>query len=238
VTDLAEMAEAMIGRRNVPLQRQAELAMWWAGLCWSGFGAGTIAASARASLVLGHNVVMAADPAAQLVEVMERLDHVWEQAQHDPSAAVATVMPPLIDLPPAEPVKRGRKRRAVEQPEPDELEPDALEPDPLQPVENTMTDAEFEALVLASDHGPGPAEPEPAETQVAAEPVPPVPATVPIPGDWFSAADLAQLLEISNATLSRWRQAGKCGEQGPDWLRSGRAFHYSAAVAERLLEQH
>jgi XTP/dITP diphosphohydrolase len=34
------------------------------------------------------------------------------------------VMPPLIDLPPAEPVKRGRKRRAVEQPEP---EPDETE---------------------------------------------------------------------------------------------------------------
>lgn len=40
--------------------------------------------------------------------------------------------------------------------------------DPLLPVENTMPDAEFEALVLQSDHAPGPAEVE--ESKPAAKP--------------------------------------------------------------------
>jgi hypothetical protein len=102
LTDLAERAEALVGRPST-LQDQATLAVHWLGLCWSGLSPETIAASARASLLLGTNVVMATDPASQLAEVAERLDEIYRAAQHDPSAAVVEVHPPLLDLPPANP---------------------------------------------------------------------------------------------------------------------------------------
>lgn len=99
VEALALEAEGMVGKA-CGLQAQARLAVWWLGLCWPGMSPETIAASARASLLLGHNVVMATDPASQLLEVHERLDQIWAAAQSDPAAAVATVAPPLLDLPP------------------------------------------------------------------------------------------------------------------------------------------
>lgn len=50
--------------------------------------------------------------------------------------------------------------------------------DDLEPVENTMTDEEFETLIAASDHGPGPFEPEAPFVQPApVAPVPPKPPT-------------------------------------------------------------
>jgi hypothetical protein len=244
VTDLAEMAESMIGKRKVPLQQQADLALWWAGLCWSGFGAETIAASCRASLLLGENVVMAADPATQLVEVAERLDHVWEMAQADPSAAVATVLPPLIDLPPT-PGRRGRPRPTVEQEQeqqeqPDTLEqeqPDTLEQEPTAVEQEQQGGEHLEPEPTAveqeqPDHHEGEhLEPEPAALE------PRRPARVPIPPGWFTAGDLAELVEISETTLSRWRKAGRCGEQGTDWRKCGRQFYFSPDAAEQLMQQ-
>lgn len=48
--------------------------------------------------------------------------------------------------------------------------------DDLEPVKNTMSDEAFEALMLASDHGPGPFEPEvPAVEPPPVAPVPPRP---------------------------------------------------------------
>ena len=96
---LAEQAEALVHRPST-LQDQARLAVQWLGLCWSGMSPETIAASTRASLLLGTNVVMAADPASQVLEVAERLDRIFEQAKADPAAAIATVHPPLLERPP------------------------------------------------------------------------------------------------------------------------------------------
>jgi hypothetical protein len=183
---LAEAAEKMIGR-TVNQRDLAQLALHWVGLAWPAIGPETIAASCRASLLVGApGVIVATTPADQLAEIHERLDRIWEQAQADPAAAVLEVQPPRLELPPpAEP----RRRRGRTGPPKAEVEP---EPDPLQPAENTMSDEEFEALVLASDHGPGPAEPEPAPAprreprplrpaseRMAARPPAPAPAPPP-----------------------------------------------------------
>jgi hypothetical protein len=246
VEDLATQAEGMIGKQCT-LQQQAQLALSWAGLCWSGFSPEVIAGSARASLLLNQSVVMATAPADQLAEISERLDAIWQQARRDPSAAVVSVAPPFVELPPAEPVKRPRRTKR------------ALEPD-LQPVENTMTDAEFEALVLGSDHGPGPAEPEPApaprqeprklrpasermkrrepdpepvETRVAAAPLDPEPCPPsPPPPGWLVAGEVGELLEISEATVGRWRDAGRFGE---GWAKHGGRYYYSPDAVELLM---
>ena len=55
-------------------------------------------------LLLGPpGVVLSPAPADQLADVAERLEAIWQAAQHDPSAAVVEVHPPLLDLPPAKP---------------------------------------------------------------------------------------------------------------------------------------
>ena len=75
---------------------QARLAVWWLGLSWSGITPATIAASARASLLVGENVVLATGVADQLAEgIHVRLDDLWQQAQ-------ATVEAPalLLERPP------------------------------------------------------------------------------------------------------------------------------------------
>lgn len=118
---LAEQAEAMVGK-PCSLQSQARLAVEWLGCCWSGMSPETIAASARASLLLGTNVVMATDPASQLAEVAERLDRIFEAAQADPSAGIAEVLPPLLELPPSPP------KPAAPAPEPPDAPADWLSP--------------------------------------------------------------------------------------------------------------
>ena len=105
---LAEAAEAQVGRRP-SLQNQAQLAMWFCGLMWPTLSAELVAGSCRASLLLGApGVVLSSAPADQVQEIADRLDSIWQQAQHDPSAAVATVAPPLLDLPPTV-AKRTRR---------------------------------------------------------------------------------------------------------------------------------
>jgi hypothetical protein len=202
VEALAEAAEAQVGRRP-SLQDQAQLAMWFAGLLWPALSPELVAGSCRASLLLGApGVVLSSAPADQVQEIAERLDRIWQQAQHDPSAAVATVAPPLLDLPPTAPRRTGRPAKAQE-PAPAPPEPAAPDPEP---------------------------DPEP-------EAPPAAPAPEPIPADWFTAADLAQLLEVSETTLSRWRKAGRCGEQGTDWRKCGRQFYFSPDAAEQLMQQ-
>ena len=232
VTDLAELAEQMIGKK-VTLQRQAQLALWWCGLCWSGFGAETIAASCRASLLLNQNVVMAADASAQLDEVAERLDHIWELSQSDPSAAVATLPPPMLDLPPGAGRSGRPPRPAVEHHDVEQVEPEPVEqvePEPvaevLEPVE--QVEPEHHDVVHLE-----PVEHQDVE-QVEPDTAPPAPA---VPSGWFTAGDVAQLVGISETTLSRWRKSGRCGEQKVDWLKCGRQFFFNPETAEQLLEQ-
>jgi hypothetical protein len=114
VEALAEAAEAQVGRRP-SLQDQAQLAVWFCGLMWPTLSAELVAGSCRASLLLGApGVVLSSAPADQVQEIADRLSQVWEQAQHDPSAAVASIAPPLLDLPPTV-AKRTRRPTKAQQ---------------------------------------------------------------------------------------------------------------------------
>jgi hypothetical protein len=93
---IATQAEALIGRKVVGMQATAELALELFGLIWPAYGPETVAATARASLLLNMPVVTASAPADQLQEIAERLDAIWEAAQANPAAAVVTVPAPLL----------------------------------------------------------------------------------------------------------------------------------------------
>ena len=123
---IANQAEALIGRKVVSMQATAELALELFGLIWPAYGPETIAASARASLLLNTPVVMASAPADQLQEIAERLDAIWEAAQSDPAAAVVTVPAPLLNLV-REPQSRPGRRKAADRPA-DSLELEVTEP--------------------------------------------------------------------------------------------------------------
>ena len=51
------------------------------GLLWPALGPETVAASARASVLLNMPVLMATGPADQVQEIADRLDQIWQQAQ-------------------------------------------------------------------------------------------------------------------------------------------------------------
>jgi hypothetical protein len=229
VEDLATQAEGMIGKQ-CSLQDLARLALSWAGLCWSGFSPETVAASARASLLLNQSVVMAAEPADQLAEISERLDAIWQQARRDPSAAVVSAAPPFIELPPAEPVQRKRRKKDQDQDQ-DALEP-AADPEPL-PAPAPAPRREPRPLRpraerMAARPAPPP-EPEPlAVVPPEPEPCPPSP---PPPG-WLVAGEVGELLEVSEVTVGRWRDAGRFGE---GWAKHGGRFYYSPDSVELLM---
>jgi hypothetical protein len=124
---IATQAEALVGRKVVSMQASAELALELFGLIWPAFGPETVAASARASLLLNMPVVMASTPADQLQEIAERLDSIYEQAQSDPAAAVVTVPAPLLQRV-QEPQSRPGRKRA--EPDPEPADPLELEPEP------------------------------------------------------------------------------------------------------------
>jgi hypothetical protein len=114
---IATQAEALVGRKVVSMQASAELALELFGLIWPAYGPETVAATARASLLLNMPVVMASTPADQLQEIAERLDAIWEAAQSDPAAAVVTVPAPLLQRV-QEPQSRPGRKRAEPDPEP------------------------------------------------------------------------------------------------------------------------
>jgi len=97
---VAVEAERLIGRPGH--QRElAQLVIHWIGLAWPAVSAETVAASARASLLVGApGVVVATDVVDQLDEIHSRLDRLFEQAQTDPGSAVVEAGPILLDLPP------------------------------------------------------------------------------------------------------------------------------------------
>ncbi len=140
---IADEAEALVGK-PCGLQQSAEMALELVGLIWPAISAEVVAETARASLVVGYPGVLAAGrPMDQCAEIAARLDASWQAAQTDPAAAMVSVPAPILNR-----VQKDRKPRRSKQPEPLDLEP----------AENSMSDAEFEALVLASDHAPGPVE--------------------------------------------------------------------------------
>jgi len=232
VEDLATQAESMIGKQ-CSLQDLAQLALSWAGLCWSGFSPEVIAGSARASLLLNQSVVMAAEPADQLAEISERLDAVWEAAQSDPSAAVVNVAPPFIELPPAEPVQRKRRKK---EPDQDALklehEEPAADPEPL-PAPAPAPRREPRVLRPASERMAARPAPAPEPEPLAVVPLEPEPS--PPPPGWLLAPEVAELLDTSEVTVGRWRSAGKFGADGEGWAKHGGRFHYSPDTVESLM---
>lgn len=124
---IANQAEALVGRKVVSMQASAELALELFGLIWPAYGPETVAATARASLLLNTPVVMASAAADQLQEIAERLDAIWEAAQSDPAAAVVTVPAPLLQRV-QEPQSRPGRKRA--EPDPEPADPLELEPEP------------------------------------------------------------------------------------------------------------
>lgn len=214
---LAGRAEALVGRRSNP-QQEAALAVEWLGVAWPALSPALIAGSCRASLLLGSNVVLAPAPADQLLEVAERLDEVWADAQADPDAAVVTVRPPLLNSAPLPAVKpRGRAPKVEPPPapaaDPDELppgwevgDPEPAPPPAAEPARGTKplrdralrmaakpAPPEPEAVAKVPIPEPEPEPLEPAEPAPDPEPEPPpVPEAsepVPVPvPDGFASA--------------------------------------------------
>ena len=246
---ISEQAEARVGR-PCGLQQSAELALELVGLIWPALGPETVAATARASLLLGQPVLMATSPADQLQEIADRLDAIWQQAQTDPAAAVVSVPAPLLQVVREPKTRAPRKRPKVEplevepDPEPDQLE--LPEPDPLpsrtlrplservarKPAPPAAEPERIEAPLLPEHLAPSLPEPEPA-------PAPPPqrqprPRSSPPPPGWFSAAEVCELLEVEPCSVARWRKAGRLGDEGTGWHRTGRIFYFSPDAVEKL----
>jgi hypothetical protein len=260
VEDLATRAESLIGRKCT-LQQTAELALELVGLIWPALGAETVSASARASLVMGVPGILASSPFDQAAEIHQRLDDIFAAAQADPSVALVEMPSPLLQrvIPESH---AGRPRRVRAQPQVVEPElitesvaadhPVELAEPPEQvaadhPVElEPITQAEPEDHPVAPQYLPEwvsedhPAElPEPLHQAPAdhpSEPEPSAPATR-VPPDWWSMVDAAELLGVHKATVLRWRMVGRLGQQGRDWMRSGRSFAISPALLDRLLSE-
>ena len=144
---LATRAEALVGRK-CSLQQTAEMALELVGLMWPVLGsAETVAATCRASLLVGAPGIVAASSASnQLTEVHDRLDAIWEAAQNDPAAGVVELPPPVMnEIKPVpyelaaavEPPAVIEVIEALVEPEPEDDElPEAwqIEPEPIEPA--------------------------------------------------------------------------------------------------------
>jgi len=248
---LAQSAESQLQHpHETTLQDRARLAVEWLGLCWSGFSAGTIAASCRASLLVGENVIVAAAPVDQIVE---HLDGIWQQADADPAAVVEVLVPMLETGPVPDQKPRNRRRRPkVQAVEPEALEP-AAEVLAVKPAAPSPA-ADADDLPLACSEAEPPAavpadlEPEPAVEElelelqpVAAEP-PESPAAVPEPTpadtiNWLGLEETAELLERDKVTVGRWRIAGQLGQEGMGWVAEGRSFLFNPGLIEAALDR-
>lgn len=91
---------------------------------------------------------------------------------------------------------------------------------------------------LAERTAPRPA-PAPAEPVPEPEPMPaPAPrrrtAPAPAPPGWFSAADVAELLDASAGSVGRWRKDGRLGDEGIGWQQCGRCFYFAPDAVENI----
>jgi hypothetical protein len=248
---IANQAEALVGRKAVGMLATAELALELFGLIWPAYGPETIAATARASLLLNTPVVMASAPADQLQEIAERLDAIYEQAQSDPAAAVVTV-PALLLQRVQEPQSRPGRRRAVEPAaEPtDTLEPDP-EPDP-DPAPLPLPQSPVKPLRPASERmvrRPDPVEPGlvelpepwrssepepwPPMAEAAPEALPELPTPAP-PSCWLTGNEVAELVGVSRGCVATWRRDGRLGVSGVDYVKHRRSTYFDPAVVEQL----
>jgi hypothetical protein len=232
---LATRAEALIGK-PCRLADTAGLALELVGLLWPVLGAAeTVAATCRASLLLGApGVVMSTAPADQVQEIATRLDAIWEAAQNDPAAGVVELPQPLLvsairSVPAELPAAVEPELEPAVEPEPlvDEVIEALVEPEPLLPV--VITEQQWE---------PDPDE-LPAAWRNCAEPIePPAPKkrrrTGPIPPGWWSAEDLADLLNVDSSSVCRWRRIGGLGADGTDWGKFGHVYAYSPELVADL----
>jgi hypothetical protein len=229
--DLAGRAESLIGRKQIGLQDTAELAVELVGLLWPVLGSPeTIAASCRASSAVGPpGLLMASTPFDQAAEIAARLDDIFAAAQADPAALVVELPAPMLQqVRPPDP-RIGRKRQRPE-PEPED-QPVDPEPAPAPSEDPDELPAAWRDCAT-----PEPA-PEPAPPATAQEPpAPPAPAAE-VPAGWLLAADVAELLGISQVTVSRWRLDGKLGAEGQAWLQSGQSFAFEPNQIELLMDE-
>jgi hypothetical protein len=168
LADLADRAESQLTNHDATLQERATLAVQWLGLCWSGFSAATIAASARGSLLVGENIVVAPAPADQIAE---RLAMLWRQADAD-AVAVEVPMPLLERGPVPDHVPGTRRPRAkVPAKEPEApLEPAVEVLAALEPADlSDLSEAEFRDLCPQGFHGVDELEVKPADLGVEAQ---------------------------------------------------------------------
>ena len=239
LNDLAAEAEQLVGK-PVTLQRTAELGMQMAGLLWPGFSPETVAASCRASALLGVPVVMSAAPADQVQEVAERLDAIYAAAQADPSAGLVELPPPMLQEVKAPVLKRGRKRlepedhpvdpepitqavetdHPVELPEPPEWEPEdhpaelAESPDPEPaPAPSEDPDDLPAAWRDCATPAPAPARPlRPLAERIAPRPAEPAPEPEPEPVALPLAAPAPRRRPAPAPARPGWFSAAEVGE--------------------------
>lgn len=211
--DLATKAESLVGR-PCSLQQTAELALELVGLLWPALGeASTVAATCRASLVMGApGCIVSSSPGDQWAAIHSQLDEIWHQAQTNPAAAVVQLPPPMLSE--VRPDVAPRKTRAPMRAKPADLEPAAVDVD----VD------ELPAAWLDST--------EPEHPPVEA-PKPPAPDLEP-PATWLSGIEVAELFEVSLSTVASWRRSGRMGARGETWTRKGRLAYFDPAVIEKL----
>jgi len=83
---------------------------------------------------------------------------------------------------------------------------------------------------------PGPApEPSPAlVVEPSPEPEPPPPSPAPAPPNWLLTSEAAEVLGVSVATVSNWRQRGRFGAEGQGWVIAGHTAWHSPEAVEQL----
>lgn len=234
--ELATQAEELVGK-PVTLQQTAELGLQLIGLVWPALSPETIAASCRASALLGVPVVMSTAPADQVQEVAERLDAIYAAAQSDPSAALVELAAPMLQHVIPESKQPGRPKR-VKTDHPIEVV-GGVKPGGIIDSCSWQVSIKSSAQLLAKSPDPvmadHPVEP-PAPAPEPEPPTPPAPAAE-VPAEWLLAADVAELLNISVVTVSRWRLDGHLGAEGQAWLPSGRSYAFEPGMIELLMDQ-
>lgn len=185
---LAERSEALIGK-DCSLYKTAGLALELVGLMWPVIGsAETVAATCRASLLVGAPGIVAASSAAnQLTEVHDRLDAIWEAAQNDPAAGRVELPPPVMNEVKPVPVELAA---AVEPPAVIEVIEALVEPEPEPAVEPEPEDDDDELPPAWQS------EPEPVPIEDDPEVV------------WLVAEELAAAMNVCRASVSKWNGKG------------------------------
>ena len=203
---LATRSEALIGK-HCRLADTAGLALELVGLLWPVLGAPeTVAATCRASLLVGAPGVVAASSAAdQLAEVHSRLDEIWQAAQEDPAAGAVELHPPLlIEVKPVPYELAGKVK-----PEPEALVDEVtdaaaewanvehvphLDPEPnVQHVEHLDSCTDPNELPEAWQ-----AEPEPIEREVV----------------WLKSDELGAAIGVSQSEITHWQRRGLFDSEG------------------------